>query len=95
MDQTSFIQQLVIPTLQILVIVMVLPLGVGYLTLIERKVLGFMQFFDRAEQNILVKNQMFGWSRPGEFNELYDPDFFGNDFDGMYERLNDLRLRRL
>ncbi len=43
MDQTSFIQQLVIPTLQILVIVMVLPLGVGYLTLIERKVLGFMQ----------------------------------------------------
>lgn len=43
MDQTTIIQQIVIPTIQILLIVAVLPLGVGYLTLVERKVLGFMQ----------------------------------------------------
>ncbi len=43
MDQQTLIQQIVIPTAQILLIVAVLPLGVGYLTLIERKVLGFMQ----------------------------------------------------
>ncbi len=43
MDQQTLIQQIVIPTLQILLIVAVLPLGVGYLTLVERKVLGFMQ----------------------------------------------------
>jgi NADH-quinone oxidoreductase subunit H len=43
MDQRTLIQQIVIPTIQILLIVAVLPLGVGYLTLVERKVLGFMQ----------------------------------------------------
>jgi NADH-quinone oxidoreductase subunit H len=43
MDQQTLIQQIVIPTIQILLIVAVLPLGVGYLTLVERKVLGFMQ----------------------------------------------------
>jgi NADH-quinone oxidoreductase subunit H len=43
MDQQTLIQQIVIPTIQILLIVAVLPLAVGYLTLVERKVLGFMQ----------------------------------------------------
>lgn len=59
------------------------------------KILGFMQFFDRAERDITIKNQIFGWSRPGEFNELYDPETFGNDLDGLYGRLNELRIRRL
>jgi len=59
------------------------------------KILGFMQFFDRAERDITFKNQIFGWSRPGDFNVLYDPEEFGNDFDRVYGRLNDLRLRRL
>ena len=44
------------------------------------KIVGFMQFFDRAERDITVLNQMFGWSKPGEFNELYDPDRLPDDF---------------
>ncbi len=59
------------------------------------KILGFMHSFDRAERDITVKNQIFGWSRPGDFNELYDPETFKGDFDSVYVRLNDLRLRRL
>jgi hypothetical protein len=59
------------------------------------KIVGFMQFFDRAERDITIKNQVFGWSRPGDFNELYDPEQFGADFDHLYGRLNELRLRRL
>lgn len=59
------------------------------------KILGFMQFFDRAERDITVKNQIFGWAKPGEFNELYDPEAFRGDFNELYHRLNDLRLRRL
>ena len=39
----SFIQQILIPTAQILVVVLVLPLLIAYLQLVERKVLGFMQ----------------------------------------------------
>ena len=59
------------------------------------KILGFMQLFDRAERDITVKNQIFGWSKPGNFDELYDPEKFGGDFDELYGRLNELRLRRL
>ncbi|MBP7745061.1 MAG: hypothetical protein KA383_02940 [Phycisphaerae bacterium] len=59
------------------------------------KIVGFMQFFDRAERDITIKNQIFGWSRPGNFNELRDPELFTADFDGVYGRLNELRLRRL
>lgn len=59
------------------------------------KILGFMQFFDRAERDITVKNQIFGWAKPGEFNQLYDPEDFPADFNDLYNRLNDLRLRRL
>jgi len=43
MDQQAFIQQILIPTAQILVVVLVLPLLIAYLQLVERKVLGFMQ----------------------------------------------------
>ncbi|MBN2559717.1 MAG: hypothetical protein JXQ75_02140 [Phycisphaerae bacterium] len=59
------------------------------------KILGFMQVFDRAERDITIKNQIFGWSRPGDFQELYDPENFGRDFDAVYARLSELRLRRL
>ena len=59
------------------------------------KVVGFMQFFDRAERDITYKNQVFGWSKPGTFNELYDPEAFSTDFESLYARLHDLRLRRL
>jgi len=59
------------------------------------KILGFMQFFDRAERDIAVKNQIFGWSRPGTFNEPYDPEKFKGDFSKLYGTLNDLRLRRM
>jgi hypothetical protein len=59
------------------------------------KIVGFMQFFDRAERDITIKNQIFGWSKPGEFSALYEPERFSQDFDGVYGRLNELRLRRL
>src|SRR5262245_15409482 len=43
MSQADLIQHIVIPSAQILVVVMVLPLAIAYLQLVERKVLGFMQ----------------------------------------------------
>ncbi len=43
MDQTALIQNILIPTAQVLVVVLVLPLLIAYLQLVERKVLGFMQ----------------------------------------------------
>ncbi len=42
MDQ-QIILQVVIPSCQILVVVLILPLAIAYLQLVERKVLGFMQ----------------------------------------------------
>ncbi len=59
------------------------------------KILGFMELFDRAERDITVKNQIVGWSKPGEFNQLYDPELFAQDFDDLYGRLHELRMRRL
>lgn len=59
------------------------------------KIVGFMQYFDRAERDITIKNQIFGWSRPGNFHELYDPEGFGREFDSLYGRLHELRLRRI
>lgn len=59
------------------------------------KIVGFMPFFDRAERDITIKNQIFGWSRPGGLEEVYDPERFGLNFDSIYVRLNELRLRRL
>jgi len=42
-DQAALIQNILIPTLQILAVVLILPLLIAYLQLVERKVLGFMQ----------------------------------------------------
>jgi len=39
----EFIQSVGIPTIQVLIVVLVVPLGIAYLQLVERKVLGFMQ----------------------------------------------------
>lgn len=59
------------------------------------KILGFMPFFDRSEHGATFKHQIFGWSRPGAFNERYDPELFDADFEALYGRLSDWRLRRL
>ncbi|UCE59372.1 MAG: hypothetical protein JSU63_18260, partial [Phycisphaerales bacterium] len=59
------------------------------------KILGFMQLFDTAERDITIKHQIFGWSKPGAFNELYDPEQFDEQFGELYARLNELRTRRL
>jgi NADH-quinone oxidoreductase subunit H len=39
----DLVQQIVIPTVQILIVILLLPLVIAYLQLVERKVLGFMQ----------------------------------------------------
>ncbi|HKN48549.1 MAG TPA: complex I subunit 1 family protein, partial [Candidatus Polarisedimenticolia bacterium] len=39
----DLVQQIVIPAVQILVVILLLPLVIAYLQLVERKVLGFMQ----------------------------------------------------
>ena len=54
---------------------------------------GFTEFFDEFDG--LQRNQMFGWSRPGPFEAEYSTDSFGNDFDDLYQRLHDLRLKFL
>ena len=43
MGQESLIQNIVIPGVLVLLVVALLPLGIAYLQLVERKVLGFMQ----------------------------------------------------
>jgi|GEM_PF-2303811 len=73
-------------------------LGVTFATYVvvtkSDRLVGFLQYFDRPDKGA-IKNQMFGWSRPGEFNEMHDPDKFDDVFDSMYARLHELRLRRL
>lgn len=59
------------------------------------KIVGFMQFFDRVGYDITTRKQIFGWAKPGEYGELYNPDQFDNDFGKVYGRLNELRLNRL
>ena len=59
------------------------------------KILGFMPFFHRAKSDITIKHQIFGWSRPGAFNDPFDPEQFAGSFDALCDRLYDLRLRRL
>lgn len=59
------------------------------------KILGFMQFFDRADRDVEVRNQMVGWTRPAPFTDLFDPESFHGEFEHLYQRLNELRVRRL
>ena len=56
---------------------------------------GFNEFCEEIRVDLAAKNQMFGWSRPGEFQEPYDPDTFPEVFDGLRRRIRDWSLRYL
>lgn len=58
-------------------------------------IVGFLEFFQRIGKNLAVRQQIGGWSRPGNFDAPYDPDQFAVDFESVYQRLHNLRLRRL
>lgn len=56
---------------------------------------GFSEFFEEIRVDLTQRNQMFGWSRPGEFQEAYDPGTFGGAFDTVHARLRDWAMRYL
>lgn len=56
---------------------------------------GFNEFFEEVRVDLLQRNQMFGWSRPGEFQEPFDPGTFPGVFDGLYRRVRDWAMRYL
>jgi hypothetical protein len=53
-------------------------------------VAGFTEFFNDLDS--LQRNQLFGWSRAGDFDAPYDPREFGEEFEALYRRLHELRL---
>ncbi|MFH1745843.1 MAG: type VI secretion protein IcmF/TssM N-terminal domain-containing protein [Planctomycetota bacterium] len=56
---------------------------------------GFNEFFEEIRVDLQQRSQMFGWSRPGEFQEPYDPATFTQAFDDVYFRLRDWSMRYL
>ncbi len=56
---------------------------------------GFSEFFEEIRVDLQQRNQMCGWSRPGEFQEPYDPATFPEAFDQVYNRLRDWGMRYL
>ena len=56
---------------------------------------GFSEFFEEIRVDLQQRNQMCGWSRPGEFQEPYDPAGFTDSFDMVYHRLRDWGMRYL
>lgn len=56
---------------------------------------GFSEFFEEIRVDLQQRNQMCGWSRPGEFQDTYDPDEFPQAFDQVYNRLRDWGMRYL
>ncbi|MGD8450407.1 MAG: type VI secretion protein IcmF/TssM N-terminal domain-containing protein [Phycisphaerae bacterium] len=56
---------------------------------------GFGEFFEEIRVDLQQRNQMFGWSRPGEFQDPYEPSGFGESFDLVYRRLRDWSMRYL
>ena len=56
---------------------------------------GFSEFFEEIRVNLQQRNQMFGWSRPGEFQVPYDPESFPEAFDDVYSRLRNWGMRYL
>lgn len=56
---------------------------------------GFGEFFEEIRVDLQQRNQMFGWSRPGEFQESYDPGEFPDAFDEVYLRIRDWGMRYL
>lgn len=56
---------------------------------------GFNEFFEEVRVDLQQRNQMFGWSRPGEFQSPYDPATFTETFDEVYRRLREWAMRYL
>jgi len=56
---------------------------------------GFSEFFEEIRVDLQQRNQMFGWSRSGEFQEAYDPADFLGAFDTLYYRVRDWGMRYL
>ena len=56
---------------------------------------GFSEFFEEIRVDLQQRNQMFGWSRPGEFEDSFDPVEFPGAFDEVYYRLRDWSMRYL
>lgn len=56
---------------------------------------GFSEYFEEVRVDLAQRNQMVGWSRPGEFQEPYDPGAFSETFDGVYQRLREWSMRYL
>lgn len=53
-------------------------------------VAGFTEFFNHLDS--VQRNQLFGWSRPGDFDAPFDPREFDEDFEQLYGQLHELRL---
>ena len=56
---------------------------------------GFNEFFEEIRVDLAQRNQMFGWSRPDEFQEPYDASKFPEAFDTVSGRLRDWAMRYL
>ena len=56
---------------------------------------GFSEFFEEIRVDLQQRNQMFGWSRPGEFQDPFDPAAFPQAFDEVYGRLRNWGMRYL
>ena len=54
---------------------------------------GFTEFYNELDS--LQRNQLFGWSRPGDFDTPFEPAEFKGGFEELYARLHELRLRFL
>ncbi len=53
---------------------------------------GFSEFCEEIRVDLQQRNQMFGWSRPGEFQAPYDPAGFPEAFQQLYARVRDWAL---
>jgi len=56
---------------------------------------GFSEFFEEMRVDLAQRNQMIGWSRPGEFQAQYDPETFDATFDDVQTRMRAWALRYL
>jgi hypothetical protein len=56
---------------------------------------GFSEFFEDVRVDLQQRNQMFGWSRPGEFEQAFDTAEFLPAFDDVHHRLRDWSMRYL
>lgn len=56
---------------------------------------GFNEFFEEIRADLQLRNQIFGWSRPGEFQTPYDPNTFEKVFDDTYSRIRDWCMKYL